>query len=55
MAALVVHASKDDQSTRALFTSPVLWQVHVVDADGRVFHPDTFDHLLRFPPKLATK
>jgi hypothetical protein len=68
MAALVVHASKDGESTRTLFTSPVLtvakarrlfkagWQVHVVDANGRVFHPDKFDHLLRFdPPKPAIK
>ena len=31
------------------------WQVHIVDADSRVFHPDKFDHLLRFPPKPATK
>ena len=50
------------------FTSPVLtvakarglfkagWQVHVVDANGRVFHPDKFDHLLRFdPPKPTIK
>jgi len=67
MAALVVHASKDGQSTRTLFTSPVLtvakakglsksgWQVHVVDADGRVFHPEKFDHLLRFDPKPVIK
>jgi hypothetical protein len=62
MAALVVHASKDEEGTRTLFTSPVLavakarglhktgWQVHVVDADGRIFHPDKFDQLLRFDP-----
>lgn len=62
LAALVVHASKDGESTRTLFTSPVLtvakarglfkagWQVHVVDANGRVFHPDKFDHLLMFDP-----
>jgi hypothetical protein len=67
MAALVVHASKDGESTRTLFVSPVVavakarglfktgWQVHVVDADGRVFHPEKLDHLLRFPPKSATK
>jgi hypothetical protein len=67
MAALVVHASKDDESTRTLFTSPVLavakarglfktgWQVHVVDAEGCVFHPEKFDHLLRFPAKPASK
>src|SRR5664280_1100409 len=51
MAALVVHASKDGESIRTLFTSPVLavakarglfktgWQVHIVDADGRCFIP----------------
>jgi hypothetical protein len=68
MAALVVHASKDGESTRTLFTSPVLavakargllkagWRVHVVDANGRVFHLDKFDQLLRFdPPKTAIK
>jgi hypothetical protein len=67
MVALVVHASKAGESTRTLFTSPVLtvakarglsksgWQVHVVDADGRVFHPEKFDHLLRFDPEPATK
>jgi hypothetical protein len=67
MAALVVHASKAGESTRTLFISPVLaiakarglvktgWQVHVVDADGRVFHSEELGHLLRFPPKPATK
>ena len=67
MAALVVHASKDGESTRTLFVSPVLavakarglfkagWLVHVVDADGGVFHPERFDQLLRFPPKPAIR
>jgi hypothetical protein len=67
MAALVLHASKDGESTRTLFDSPTLavakarglfktgWQVHVVDAEGRVFHPEKLDHLLRFPAKPATK
>jgi hypothetical protein len=67
MAALVVHATKDGESTRTLFSSPVLavakarglskasWQVHVVDAEGRIFHPEKFDDLLRFPAKPATK
>jgi hypothetical protein len=67
MAALVVHASKDGESTRTLFASPVLavakarrllkagWLVHVVDADGGVFHPERFDQLVRFPPKRMTK
>jgi hypothetical protein len=67
MAALVVHASKAGASTRTLFTSPVLavakargllkagWQVHVVDSDGRLFHPEKLDHLLRFNPKPAIK
>jgi hypothetical protein len=26
------------------------WQVHVVDADGRVFHSEKLDHLLSFLP-----
>jgi hypothetical protein len=67
MAALVVHASKDGESTRTLFASPVLavakarglfttgWEVHVVDADGCLFHPEKFDHILKFPPNPATK
>jgi hypothetical protein len=67
MAALVVHASKDGESTRTLSTSPALtvakprglcksgWQVHVIDADGRVFHPEKFDHLLKFDSKPAIK
>ena len=67
MSALVVHASKDGESTRTLFTSPILavakarglfktgWQVHVVDADGRVFHAEKFDHLLRFDSKPTIK
>src|ERR1700676_2244177 len=50
-----------------LFTSPILavakarglfktgWQVHVVDADGRVFHAEKFDHLLRFDSKPTIK
>jgi hypothetical protein len=60
MAALVVHASKDGESTRTLFTSPVLtvakarglfkagWQVHVVDANGGVFHPKNSNIFLDF-------
>jgi hypothetical protein len=67
MVALVVHASKDGESSRTLFASPVLalakarglcksgWEVHVVDADGRVFHPEKLDDLLRFPPRPTTK
>jgi hypothetical protein len=68
MPALVVHASKEGQeSKRTLYVSPVIavakagglfkagWQVHIVDADGEVFHPEKFDRLLRFPPKPATK
>jgi hypothetical protein len=67
MAALVVHASRDGESIRTLFTSPILavakarglfktgWQVHVVDSDGRLFHPDKLDQLLRFDRKPAIK
>ena len=67
MTALVVHASKDNDSTRMLFTSPVLavakarglsksgWQVHVVDSDGRIFHLEKLDELLRFDRKPAIK
>jgi hypothetical protein len=63
MAALVVHASKHRKSTRTLYISPAIavakarimskagWQVHIVDADGRMFHPEQFDELLRFDPK----
>jgi hypothetical protein len=68
MPALVVHASKDgEESKRTLYTGPVIavakarglvkagWQVHIVDADGGVFHPDKFDQLLKFAPKPAIK
>jgi hypothetical protein len=64
MPALVVHASKaGEESKRTLYTSPVIahakaqglfkagWQVHIVDADGRVFHPEKFNEVLRFAPK----
>jgi hypothetical protein len=63
MAALVVHASKHRTSKRTLYISPAIavakarglfkagWQVHVVDADGRLFHPEQFDQLLRLDPK----
>jgi hypothetical protein len=63
MAALVVHASKHRKSTRILYIGPAIavakarglfeagWQVHVIDADGRMFHPEQFDELLRFDPK----
>ena len=63
MAALVVHASKHRKSKRTLYISPAIavakarglfkagWQVHVVDADGRMFHPEQFDQLLRFDPE----
>ena len=67
MAALVVYAWKDRESQRTLYINPVIavanarglfkagWQVHVVDADGRMFHPEKFDQLLKFDPKPATK
>lgn len=63
MAALVIHASKEGDSMRTLFTSPVLtvakarglvkagWQVHITDSEGRVFHPEKFDELLKFVRK----
>jgi hypothetical protein len=63
MAALVVPASKDRKSTRTLYLRPAIavakarilfkagWQVHIVDADGRMFHPEQFDELLRFDSK----
>jgi hypothetical protein len=63
MAALVVHASKDGKSTRTLYLRPAIavakarilfkagWQVHIVDADGRIFHPEQFDQLLRLDPQ----
>jgi hypothetical protein len=67
MAALVIHASKDAESTRALFIDPALtvskarslvqkgWQVHVTDADGHIFHPDRFDELLKFAQKKTLR
>jgi hypothetical protein len=64
VSALVVHASKEgEESKRTLYSSPVIavaqgrglfkagWQVHIVDADGEVFHPEKFDRLLRFSAK----
>jgi hypothetical protein len=63
MAALVVHASKDRKSTRTLYLRPAIavakarisfkagWQVHVVDAEGRIFHPEQFDQLVRLDSK----
>jgi hypothetical protein len=67
MAALVVHAWKGSESQRTLYINPAIavakarglskagWQVHVVDADGRMFHPEKFDQLLKFDPKPAAK
>jgi hypothetical protein len=68
VSALVLHASKDgEESKRALYTSPVIavakgrgllkagWQVHIIDADGQVFHTEKFDQLLRFAPKRPIK
>jgi hypothetical protein len=68
MPALVVHASKDGEGgKRTLYTGPVIavpkarglvkagWQVHIVDADGRVFHLENFDQVLRFAPNSNTK
>jgi hypothetical protein len=66
MAALMVHALKDRKSTRTLYLRPAIavararilfkagWQVHIVDADGRMFHPEQFDELLRFDPKRTS-
>lgn len=63
MPALVVHATKDTESTRVLFASPVIacakarglvkagWRVHITDADGGVFHPEKFGELLKFDRK----
>jgi hypothetical protein len=67
MTALVVHASKQGDSSRILFASPILahakargflkagWQVHVTDSDGRVFQPDRLDDLLKFDRKKALR
>jgi len=68
MAALVVHASKDGESRRMLYTNPVIavakarslfktgWEdVHIVDADGGMFYPEKFNQLLSFDRKSATK
>src|ERR1019366_2429167 len=68
LVALVVHASKDGESRRTLYTSPVIavakarslfktgWEdVHIVDADGGLFYPDKFDQLLSFDRKPAIK
>jgi hypothetical protein len=68
MAALVVHASKDGEGRRMLYTSRVLavakarslfktgWDdAHIVDADGGLFYPDKFDQLLSFDRKPAMK
>lgn len=64
MAALIIHASKEAESTRALFTSPVIavakarglvkagWLVHITDGAGRVIHPETFDQLLKFDNQI---
>ncbi len=66
MAALVVHAWKDSESQRTLYINPVVavararglsaagWHVHVVDANGCIFYPEKFDHLLKFDPEPAT-
>jgi hypothetical protein len=66
MAALVVQASKDGESRRTLYTSPVIavararslfktgWEdVHIVDADGGPFYPNKFDRFLSFDRKPA--
>ena len=68
MAALVVHASKDGEGRRTLYTSTVTavararslfktgWEdVHIVDANGGLFYPDKFDQLLSFDRKPETK
>jgi hypothetical protein len=68
MTALVVHASKDGEGRRMLYTSPAIavakarslfktgWEdVHIVDADGALFYPDKFDRLLSFDRKQAIK
>jgi hypothetical protein len=56
--ALVLHASKEgEESKRALYSGPVItvakakaeWQVHIVDADGEVFHPEKFDKASQVP------
>ncbi len=67
MAALVVHASKDGESTQIFFTSPVLavakgrglfktgWIVEIIDDDGSAFAPSEFDQLLSFDRPKRTK
>ncbi len=67
MSAFVVHATKDGESTRFLFASPVLthakargllkggWVVQVTDAEGRVSHPERIDDILRFDRHPAPK
>ena len=29
------------------------WQVHIVDADGRIFHPEQFDEILKIRSKAS--
>ena len=62
-----LYRSKDGESTRTLYVSLVIavarargllkagWRVHVVDAEGRLFHPEKFDQLLSFDRKPTRK
>jgi hypothetical protein len=60
MATLVVHASKNGESTQVSLTSPVLavakgrglfkagWTVEIIDEDGSVYASSEFERLLSF-------
>jgi hypothetical protein len=57
---------KTARARRTLYINPVVavararglsaagWHVHVVDANGCIFYPEKFDHLLKFDPEPAT-
>ena len=58
-----IHATKHGETVETIRISRTIahakasalvkagWQVHVTDSEGRVFHPEKFDELLRFDRK----
>ena len=62
-----IHASKGSETVQTMRISPTVtvakarvllktgWQVHITDADGQQYLPDTFEKILSFDRKPSTK
>jgi hypothetical protein len=67
MMTFTIHASKDGETVQTVRICPTVtvakarelsksgWHVHITDADGHRYGPNTFDELLRFDRKAPIR